>query len=169
MADFGGWSAVEELRAQGFEGFVAAGVLNRSRHLLPETPGVYVVLRLAAEAPHFLAVGTSGRYRDTDWNVGLDVLKQRWLPGEQVVYIGKAGGSETAATLRGRVSAYLGFGHGTRAGHRGGRYIWQLADGKDLVFCWRTTPGREPAEVEGEMIATFKARAGQWPFANCKD
>jgi hypothetical protein len=171
MADSGSMPGVDftYLREQGFEGFLSVATLNTDRNAIPKLPGVYLVLRPSMSQPHFLAIGTGGHFKGRDPNVDPSLLQDKWLPGEHVLYIGKAGGAGSDATLHGRITTYLAFGRGVRAGHQGGCYIWQLEDAQQLLFCWKSTRGEEPATVEGRMIAAFKQRAKRWPFANRRD
>lgn len=60
-------------------------------------------------------------------SVSIDELQRTWVPGAEVVYLGKSG------DLRRRLNAYRRHGAGQRVGHWGGRYIWQLAD-RDLLL-----------------------------------
>ena len=83
-----------------------------------------------------------------------------------MVYIGKAGGAGTQATLRRRLSAYVRHGAGARAAHWGGRAIWQLPDSAELGVAWRALPSEDPRAVERAMLAAFVARYGRRPFAN---
>ena len=56
-------------------------------------------------------------------NVVLDELKKNWIDDTLVVYIGKAGGGNSKATLKSRLRQYFGFGQGKSIGHWGGRLI----------------------------------------------
>ena len=132
--------------------------------------GVYVVLRESESSPQFLSEGTGGFFKGKNPNVSIAELKANWVEGTHVIYIGKAGGADSSATLQKRLGQYLRFGQGANIGHWGGRYIWQLADSRDLVVCWKTLTNEEPREIEHQMIADFKAvHAGKRPFANLKD
>ena len=54
--------------------------------------------------------------------------------------------------------------------HGGGRSIWQLADAKELIVCWRVLSEEEPRFIEERMISEFReAHNGMRPFANRKD
>jgi hypothetical protein len=117
-----------------------------------------------------LSEGTGGHFKGQDPNVSLSELKDNWVEGTPVIYIGKAGGAGNTATLNKRLGQYLRFGQGANVGHWGGRYIWQLADSRDLIVCWKTLTDDDPREVEHQMIAEFKAtHAGKRPFANLMD
>ena len=158
-------------QAQGFEGFKTMGeLMDGARTLIPSQKGVYVVLRESKSAPQFLTEGTGGFFKGKNPNVSLAELKDNWVEGTPVVYIGKAGGAGSSATLQRRLGQYLRFGQGANVGHWGGRYIWQLADSRDLIVCWKSLANEEPREVERQMIADFKAaHAGKRPFANLMD
>lgn len=100
-------------------------------------------------------------------DVSIAELEANWVEGTSVVYIGKAGGVGSSATLQKRISQYIRFGQGANVGHWGGRYIWQLADSRDLVVCWKILTNEEPREVERLMIADFiDVHGGKRPFAN---
>ena len=160
----------ELLQAQGFEGFrTIGGLMNGVRTLIPAQMGVYVVLRESESAPQFLSEGTGGFFKGRNPNVSIAELKANWVEGAQVVYIGKAGGFGSSATLQKRLLQYLHFGQGVNVGHWGGRYIWQLADSRDLVVCWKKLANEDPRDVERMMIQEFKtAHTGKRPFANLK-
>ena len=161
----------EFLQAQGFEGFKTMGeLMNGPSTLIPAQKGVYVVLRESESDPRFLSEGTGGFFKGKNPNVSIAELEANWVEGTPVVYIGKAGGAGSSATLQKRLSQYLRFGQGANVGHWGGRYIWQLSDSRDLIVCWKTLTSDEPREVERQMIADFKAaHGGKRPFANMMD
>jgi hypothetical protein len=92
-----------------------------------------------------------------------------WVNKAKVVYIGKAGGSGSNATLQSRLGQYMKFGLGKPSGHWGGRYIWQLADYSDLLVAWLPTPNDEPKDVETDLIEAFRHEYGQRPFANLNE
>lgn len=161
----------EYFQAQGFEGFKTMGeLMNGARSQIPAQKGVYVVLRESESKPQFLIEGTGGHFKGRNPNVSLLELENNWVDGAQVVYIGKAGGIGSSATLQKRLTQYLRFGQGANIGHWGGRYIWQLADSRDLVACWKTLTYDDPRKVELKIITYFKAIFGdKRPFANLKD
>lgn len=159
------------LLAHGFEGFKTMGeLMDGARTQIPARKGVYVVFRESDSAPQFLTEGTGGFFKGKNPNVSIAELEANWVEGTPVVYIGKAGGAGSSATLQKRLGHYLRFGQGANVGHWGGRYIWQLADSRDLIVCWKTLTNEEPREVEHKMIEDFKAtHTGKRPFANLKD
>lgn len=106
---------------------------------VPDEADVYVVLYEEVELPKFLAVGTGGKFKGRDPNVSPEKLQAKWIGGERVAYIGQAGRDASAAALRKRLRQLLAFGEGKPAAHRGGRYLWQLADSDKLKICWAAT------------------------------
>ena len=82
------------------------------------------------------------------------------MPDAAVVYIGKAG------SLSERVGSLIAFGTGHPVGHRGGRYLWQLADAQSLLVAWRSED--EPERAEAALLDAFRAQHGVLPFANLR-
>lgn len=162
------WDDTQSLAEFGFTGFKSVGELHKDMTQIPNLRGVYAVLRTSPEEPKFLATGSAGFFKGKDPNVGVNVLQANWVSDGAVVYIGKAGDPGSSATLRSRLRQYLRFGAGASVGHWGGRYIWQLADATELVFCWKPLPDEGPSEVESELIASFRSRYGVRPFANLR-
>lgn len=164
---------IEDLKADGFSGFVSVADLRKSYSAIPEEMGVYVVLRLSEDEPQFVEKGTGGFFKGKDPNVPISELQEKWLENCPILYIGKAGGPDSGATLRERIKQYIKFGQGKDIGHQGGRYIWQLADAADLIFAWKPLYDCVPREVEKQMIADFKQTHGgdehKRPFANLQD
>lgn len=156
----------EWLRQLGFEGFVATTTLHSSRcAMVPASPGVYAVVRELPGAPTFLPVSPAGHFKGKDPTMAPEYLRAKWVPGAQLLYLGKAGGTGSAATLRRRVDAYLLHGFGKPVGHWGGRAIWQLQDAPDLRIAWCASE-EEPRSLERRLLADFEARHGVLPFAN---
>ena len=163
------FKTIENLQQAGFTGFIPIAHLWRDCSAIPRIKGVYMVVRTTTVAPEFLEQGTGGYFQDKSPNVPLDILRANWVNDACVIYIGKAGGASSSTTLRSRLKQYLQFGQGKAAGHRGGRYIWQLKDAADLLFCWMPLFSDAPTDVETNLIRTFKGRYnGMRPFANLK-
>jgi len=135
---------------------------------VPEKPGVYVVIRPPMFVPVFLEASAAGRFNGRDPTVSSEVLRNAWVAGASVLYIGKAGGRGLSATLRSRMRCYLDYGSGKAVGHEGGRYIWQLKHSAKLLVAWRHEDERDPAAVESALIQRFTETYGRMPFANLR-
>lgn len=158
---------IERLKSYGFTGFIPVRQLRFSTDVIPKTRGVYIVIRDKTTGPSFLPVGTGGFFKEKNPNVSVSELESNWVEGTKIVYIGKAGDPGKKATLNSRIKQYLRFGKGEKAGHSGGRYIWQLSDAEDLIFAWKPLPEEIPSEIETRLIREFKtAHQGRRPFAN---
>lgn len=144
------------LEAQGFVGFVPFEALGS---LPPRAHGVYIVLRTSSTTPVFLTESAAAWRNGRAPSVDVDVLSKAWVAESCALYIGKA------TSLRSRLAQYRRHGAG-KAGHWGGRYIWQLVDHAELLVAWMATPDRDPAVVEAELIAGFATAHGARPFAN---
>lgn len=151
---------IENYRKDGFTGFVPVSKLRSTASLLPDSGGVYIVVRDSDNSPEFLATGTGGFFKGKNPNVGLEELESNYVAGSKVVYIGKA------TSLKKRVGQLLRFGAGSAVGHWGGRYLWQLADSDNLLIAWKTTPSTDPRAEEIKMLEEFVSRHGKLPFAN---
>ena len=151
---------IENYRKDGFTGFVPVSKLRSTASLLPDSGGVYIVVRESDNSPEFLANGTGGFFKGKNPNVGLEELESNYVAGSKVVYIGKA------TSLKKRVGQLLRFGAGSAVGHWGGRYLWQLADSDNLLIAWKTTPTTDPRAEEIKMLEEFVSRHGKLPFAN---
>ncbi|GAA2753483.1 hypothetical protein [Amnibacterium kyonggiense] len=165
MSDAQPWSR-QALEEGGFRGFVPFAALRTAD--VPAAPGVYVVLRTAHGEPEFLAESAAGPRNGTAAAVSAEVLAKKWVPGPEVVYIGKA--TQRSGGKRGlqkRLDEYVVHGAGGAAKHWGGRYVWQLADRDDLLVAWNVTD-EDPGVVESRMLGDFVDRYGVLPFANLR-
>ena len=162
---------IEQLRKCGFVGFkTVLELMNSSSKDIPKEKGVYVVLREKNEKPIILGKRPFDCQEDKYPSYMKSELEAKWVDGTQIVYIGKAGGSDQKTGLNKRLSTYIRFGKGQKAAHGGGRSIWQLGDVKELVVCWRVLSEDEPRCVEERMISEFRElHSGMRPFANRKD
>jgi hypothetical protein len=57
---------------------------------VPSSPGVYTVVRPATTPPSFLDTSPAGWFKGKDPTVPRKQLAAAWVPGESIVYIGKA-------------------------------------------------------------------------------
>ena len=151
-----------------FQGYKTVADLRNNTHLIPAQAGVYIVF-YKREHPEFLETGTGGHFKGKNPNVSVDELKANWVTGTDIVYIGKAGGPTSSATLRKRLDQLFKFGNGQPVGHWGGRLLWQLKDSAQLVVAWLPTPQDiDPEAVEAELKNEFRLKYGARPFANLK-
>lgn len=156
--------------------FQLGGEISGLVHHLPRSPGVYLIVCKSfssTEIPDFVEKGTGGFHKGKNPNVAVEKLRNKWVLGTNVLYIGKAGG--TTATLASRLNAYFRFGQGASCSHWGGRYIWQLPIPGKLLVYWLTLKCDSPAQardwprqVEKELLRRFESEFGRLPFANLK-
>ncbi|WP_448810381.1 hypothetical protein [Agromyces bauzanensis] len=159
------WTA-ESLRTDGFEGFLPFAALPQAG--VPKLPGVYVVLRAPGDRPQFLERSIAGWFKGKDSTVDVGVLRDAWIDDSEILYIGRANWGKSEDGLRRRLSEYRRHGEGKPVGHRGGEYIWQIANSDRLLVCWKTTSDDEVKALEARLIDEFEAAFGRWPFANRK-
>lgn len=160
-------SSIDDIRQNGFHGFLSISALQTSKCCAaPNEPGVYLILRPNSAPPEFLVQSVGGHFKNRNPTVSVDRLQEKWVEDALILNIGKAGPGK--ATIKSRLKQYMRFGQGQRAGHRGGRYIWQLTNSSNLLVCWKTTGDAVPRTVEKALIEEFRAVYGKLPFANLK-
>lgn len=159
-------SAVE-IFGREWVGGIAFGEIGSLWNDVPSAAGVYAIVRRDLSSPTFLKIGTGGFFKGKDPNVSAAELADKWVATSNILYVGKAGGPGSGATLRKRLKQYEAFGRGGNVGHYGGRYIWQLADAPGLAVWW-TVCEEEPAASETEFIALHCREHGAKPFANLR-
>lgn len=158
---------IEFLQGAGFLGFRSMSHLLRTGCLeVPVERGVYVVVRDSERRQEFLARSVGGWFRQQDPSVTVDVLKERWVEGAQVLYLGRARGPGVRSLLQQRVKRYIRFGQGKAVAHAGGRFIWQLRDHMALKVAWLPTPDKDPAILEAALLEGFYLLYERLPFAN---
>lgn len=151
------------LEAVGFVGW-EMWVRLRATDLVdvPSTAAAYVVYRPSVTDPTFLEESPAGHFKGQDPTVAVEILRAKWVTSAHTLYIGKAD------VARRRLREFARFGAGKPVGHRGGRYIWQLADADDLLVAWRPIEGEGTArDYEKRLIVQFaELHDGRRPFAN---
>lgn len=100
---------IENLKADGFEGFHTIKELTNSKSKIPTNKGVYMVLRTINTEPKFLGIGTGGHFKNKNPNVTVDMLDENWVTDTVVVYIGKAGDIDKEG---GRISQHFAHDYG---------------------------------------------------------
>ncbi len=157
---------IENLKKDGYEGFVSIEDLWQDSSMIPKKKGVYLILNKKQNNTSFINPGVGGFFKNKDPNVSIDVLKENFVNNSLVIYIGKAGGANNHSTLQSRLKNYLKFGQGKKAPHRGGRYIWQIEHHKNLIVCWKILEEQEPRNIEESLISEYESIFGRLPFAN---
>lgn len=137
----------------GFKGFIS--LLGLDKTLLPTRRGVYAVFRESTQRPTFLDTNVITRRKA----YAVPELKDKWIDGQALVYIGMA---EPKDGLYGR----LGDFSKQSSSHTGGRALWQLGDANELIVAWAETPDQVAEVVEKSYLRAFKVAFGQYPFAN---
>ena len=155
-----------DMEESGFEGFETINLLISSKcSHVPRVKGVYFVIN-QDKSTDFVKESIGGHFKGRNPSLSINKLKENWVNDALVVYIGKAGGKKSKATLQSRLKQYMRFGEGYPVGHWGGRLIWQLANPKDLIICYKTLENIEPREEEKTLIKDFESHYGKLPFAN---
>lgn len=161
----------QEVDALQLDGVTYVRNLKASCRIIPESPGIYVVLGNYPEIPEFLEKGTGPEFHlnkgiPKAMNYPVPKLENKWVDDTLIMYIGK-----TDETLLNRISTYVKFGMGRDVAHRGGRAIWQLPDSDQLLIGWKKIEGAVNAStVEKNLLQEFKKRHNEMlPFANWKE
>lgn len=140
--------------------------MNQSCKQVPNKKGIYLVLRESNTKPIFMHTSVGGHFKKRNPTIELLELENKWIEDTIVIYIGKAGGDSSSATLQSRLKQYMKFGQGVPIGHWGGRYIWQLEDYKKLIICWKVIEKEDCRKVEKKLIEDYLIQYGKKPFAN---
>ena len=157
---------IDTIKAAGFTGFKPISKLWKEHSAIPDERGVYLIINPKCELKKFLTKGVGGFFKQKDPNVSQEELSKNWVENSFVVYIGQAGGNDSAATLRKRLKQYLDFGKGKPVGHYGGRLIWQIQHHPELLIAWKVLKIDDPKIIERELINAFVKYYGKMPFAN---
>ena len=157
---------VKRMEKSGFEGFYKIDSLMSNRcSTIPKQKGIYFVINQDRNST-FLKENVGGHFKGRNPTVNVGKPKENWVDDTLVVYIGKAGGSNSKATLQSRLRQYMRFGEGEPVGHWGGRMIWQLAKHRRLIVCYKLLENSNPREEEKKLINDFESYYGKLPFAN---
>lgn len=151
---------VEQLKAAGYMGFEPLGRLMRE-NILPDVPGVFVVVRPDMSGSRFIDIGSAPKYKGQDPNVSIVSLLVRWIKDAQTVYIGKAGKS-----LHNSVMQLMEFGSGVAVDHWDGRFLWQITNIRSYLLAWRPLPKADVDAEQQKAFEEFRQLYGKLPFAN---
>jgi hypothetical protein len=158
--------SIKSLKDSGFEGFQTVKHLTETSCAdVVDSMGVYMVLNTEPNGS-FLEESIGGHFKGRNPTVPVSELRMNWVHESEVVYIGKAGGFNSKATLKKRLRQYMRFGQGAAVGHWGGRYIWQLQNSMNLTVCWKVLSSDEPRDIEAGLIQDFVRNYQCRPFAN---
>lgn len=158
----------KELKKLGFVGFKTISDLKLDITNIPSKKGIYVVYYDFKIKPTFNKNGFYEPKKGKTAIVPVNVLVESWVDKANVIYIGKAGGTNMKASLQSRLKQYMKFGDKKKVSHWGGRFIWHLDNCNSLLVAWKvlTKKGEEPRIEEGKMIKLFEDRFNKIPFAN---
>jgi hypothetical protein len=154
LSDFSEWVSIGQLQDD---------IIANIQLTIDGCPGVYVALRPDTKLPKFIYPGTGGTYQRKNPNVLIPVLEENWIHNASILYIGKAEGLHG---LKQRIRQFMRFGMGNSSPHRGGRYIWQLEESRNLKIMWKAI-GHAALE-ESRMLHQFHGTHGRLPFANLR-
>ena len=157
---------IKSIKNSGFSGFKKISELKLNTSLIPKIKGVYLVLCPDNTKIEFVEKGTGGFFKDKNPNIIVIDLQKIWIESARIIYIGKAGGSNSKATLNSRIKQYLNFGQGKKVGHWGGRFIWQIKNVDDYIICWKELLKDEPRNIEIKLMGLFRQKYHTRPFAN---
>jgi hypothetical protein len=153
------------LSAADFVGWVPLDRLSGALDSIPrQAQGIYVLHRQRPrDPPIWITPSPVGMTWRGDPTVTIAQLEANWVPGANIVYIGKA----KQRRMRKRLGEFLRFGEAREGRHEGGRLVWQLRGSWSLRVAWRILPDDVDAlAVETKTIGAFRAIYGKPPFAN---
>lgn len=147
-----------KIKIEKYGNFATLEELASNFNMLEKLPAVYSVF-YKGDKPEFLAMGTGAYFKGENPNVSIEELEENWVQGAQEIYIGGT------KNIRDRLSKLIKFGNGQDVGHKGGRYIWQIADQKKLVIAWKYVEEGKHFAVKKELIQEFEQFHGMYPLA----
>jgi hypothetical protein len=147
----------KDLMDKGFQGFQSIRELRGNNFSnVPERAGVYAAIRINTDEPvEILDRCQGGRFKGKSPTQPVSKLREHWVDGAEVLYIGKVGGptNRPDRTLKARISEFICFGDGVPCGHWGGRSIWQLRGSDEFLIAW--LEAENPRALEKKLIMEF--------------
>jgi hypothetical protein len=161
---------INHLKDSGFVGFYSYNHLVSDYSLINPFKGVYLVINFDYKNPEFTDPGVCGTHKGKNPNRTIEHLKEKYVNGSQIMYIGKGGklAKDSKANLQTRLKDYLKCSINNTCSHSGGRSIWQLQNFEHLIFCWKKVEFEEPENYEAILLQMFINQFGKLPFANYK-
>ncbi|RYG23123.1 MAG: hypothetical protein EOO01_44555 [Chitinophagaceae bacterium] len=160
------FQSCKSIEEAGFTGFQTIERLWRDHSILPDKPGVYVILHPENASVSYMTQGVGGFFKRRNPNIAVEQLQSRWIDDCAVLYIGQAGGNGSTSTIKKRIKQYLDFGKSLPVGHYGGRYIWQLSHHPQLIVACKEIKGADARLEEKLLLTEFVNYYGRLPFAN---
>ena len=119
---------INHLKESGFVGFYSYNHLVSDYSLINPFKGVYLVINSNYKNPEFTDPGVCGTHKGKNPNRTIEHLKEKYVYGSQIMYIGKGGklAKDSKANLQTRLKDYLKCSLNNTCSHFGGRNIWQL-------------------------------------------
>lgn len=154
----------EGLSIGGFQGFIRVKdlVAGNCREAPGCVKGVYVLVRENLTEPVFLEQSVGGLHKGRSLSEDVSKLRAKWVPSAYVMSIG------CSENLNRRIRQLIDCAAGRNHGHRGERYVWQLADSHDLLVAWKPV-SCVPKEEKRRLLCQFAAvHDGRVPFANVR-
>jgi len=159
-------ATIDGISLEGFSEPVSVRILRETRCSgVPQSSGIYLVLRMSDCLPKFLEKSTGGAFKKEDPTCVPEFVGQNWVEGARVVYVGKAAGG---SGLRRRLDDLIAFGYGKAVGHWGGRLLWHLPEKENLLVRWRTCTAGDADKEETKAIGAFRSHYGMRPYANLR-
>ena len=75
---------IENYKNEGFTGFMTVSKLFGNTAIIPDFPGVYIVVRESDDAPTFLVEGTGGFFKGKNPNVSTEELEASYVADSKV-------------------------------------------------------------------------------------
>ena len=110
----------------------------------------------------FKAHSTSGKWKGKNPDVSVEKLKEEWVDGAEILYIGK----RERKTVYERVLEHKNFLSGEPISARGGRIIGQIPNYEKLEVWYLKCDN--PTEMKEKLLQDFKKQYKKLPFANLK-
>lgn len=142
--------------------FEFGGTIERLAQDKGKYKGIYIIVRPESfQDVCFEERSAAGRYKGKNPTVTIEKLKNKWVDGADVLYIGK---SETS--VQKRMQQHRDFWYGEAVPAWGGRIIAQLQNFGNLEVWY--FPCDIPKNMEHTLLKEFEAKYKQLPFANFK-